>query len=65
MDEVAEIYCFNDRALMKRSERFKDALDLKGVLALGKNGVWPKGYDKDAFRIKVQSGMGTEYWHNI
>ena len=65
MDQVAEIYCFNDRALMKRNERVEDALDPKGVLAPGKNGVWPKGYDKDAFRIKVQSGMGAGYWRNI
>ena len=53
MHQVAEIYCFNDRALMKWNERVKDALDPKGVLAPRKNGVWPKGYDKDTFRINV------------
>ena len=43
MDRIAETYFFNNRALMKRNERVKDALYPKGVLAPGKNGGWPKG----------------------
>lgn len=43
MDQIAETYFFNNRALMKWNERVKDALDPKGVLAPGKNGFWPKG----------------------
>lgn len=33
---------FNDRALLRLSERIKDALDPRGILAPGKQGIWPK-----------------------
>ncbi|PRY01015.1 FAD-binding oxidoreductase [Allonocardiopsis opalescens] len=42
MDEVAATFSFNDGALMRLSERVKDALDPKGILAPGKQGIWPK-----------------------
>ncbi|CAK9782305.1 FAD-linked oxidase-like protein [Cutaneotrichosporon oleaginosum] len=56
MDQIAGTYSFNDGALMRLSERIKDTLDPNGILAPGKNGVWPRGYDKD----KWQLGAGSE-----
>ena len=51
MDQIAETYNFNDNAQMKLNEQIKNALDPKGILAPGKNGIWPKSYDKEAWRI--------------
>ncbi len=42
MDEVAEHYDFNDGALMRLNETLKDALDPNGILAPGKQGIWPR-----------------------
>lgn len=42
MDRVAATYDFNDHALLRLSERVKDALDPNGVLAPGKQGIWPR-----------------------
>ncbi|MFC3995598.1 FAD-binding oxidoreductase [Nocardiopsis sediminis] len=42
MDRVAATYGFNDNALLRLSERIKDALDPNGVLAPGKQGIWPR-----------------------
>lgn len=44
MDEVAQSFDFNDHALMRLNETLKNALDPNGVIAPGKQGVWPKGY---------------------
>lgn len=44
MDQVAQTYNFNDNAQMKLNEKIKNALDPKGILAPGKNGIWPKRY---------------------
>ena len=41
MDNVAKAYSWNDHALMRMSERIKDALDPEGILSPGKQGVWP------------------------
>ncbi|CAB4928928.1 unannotated protein [freshwater metagenome] len=42
MDEVAAHYDFNDHAYLRFVERIKDAVDPKGILAPGKQGIWPE-----------------------
>ena len=44
MDDVADSYGFNHNALRRLNERMKDALDPNGILAPGRNGIWPKAY---------------------
>jgi 4-cresol dehydrogenase (hydroxylating) flavoprotein subunit len=36
------MYTFNGHALRKLNERVKDALDPQGILAPGKQGIWPR-----------------------
>jgi 4-cresol dehydrogenase (hydroxylating) len=43
MDQIAATYDFNDGALMRFNEKLKDALDPRGIIAPGKQGIWPKG----------------------
>ena len=42
MDDAAEMYTFNGHALRKLNEHVKDALDPQGILAPGKQGIWPR-----------------------
>lgn len=51
MDQIAATYGFNDHAQMKLNETIKNALDPKGILAPGKNGIWPRGYDREAWKV--------------
>jgi 4-cresol dehydrogenase (hydroxylating) flavoprotein subunit len=44
MDPVNATFNFNDHAQRRLNERVKDALDPKGILAPGKQGVWPAAY---------------------
>ncbi|KAF2251120.1 vanillyl alcohol oxidase [Trematosphaeria pertusa] len=43
-DQVARTYSWNNNALMRFNETIKDALDPNGILAPGRNGIWPKKY---------------------
>jgi hypothetical protein len=40
-DLVAETYNWNNNALMRFNETIKDALDPNGILASGRNCIWP------------------------
>jgi 4-cresol dehydrogenase (hydroxylating) len=42
MDAVADLSDFNNHALRRLNETIKDALDPNGILAPGRNGIWPK-----------------------
>ncbi|KAF4468378.1 4-cresol dehydrogenase flavo subunit [Fusarium albosuccineum] len=55
MDQIAQTYNFNDNAQMRLNETIKNALDPKGILAPGKNGIWPKSYDAKKFAVKSKN----------
>jgi 4-cresol dehydrogenase (hydroxylating) len=42
MDQAAAMYTYNNHALLRLNERVKDALDPNGILAPGKQGIWPR-----------------------
>jgi 4-cresol dehydrogenase (hydroxylating) len=44
MDDIAATYSWNDHAQLKLNHLLKDALDPKGILAPGKQGIWPRRY---------------------
>jgi 4-cresol dehydrogenase (hydroxylating) len=46
MDQIARTYGWNNGAIMKLNELLKDALDPNGILAPGKQGIWPRRYRK-------------------
>jgi 4-cresol dehydrogenase (hydroxylating) len=44
MDDVALTFDYNNHALLRLNETVKDALDPNGILAPGKQGIWPKSF---------------------
>ncbi|KAK7731789.1 hypothetical protein SLS53_008610 [Cytospora paraplurivora] len=57
MDQIADTYCFNDSSLLRFSETIKDAIDPNGILAPGKNGIWPSTYEKAKWKLGVASSV--------
>jgi 4-cresol dehydrogenase (hydroxylating) len=50
MDLVADQYGYNDGSLRRLAESIKDAVDPAGILAPGKQGIWPRRFRDDASR---------------
>jgi len=44
MDAVSDSYDFNGHAIRRLNQKLKDAIDPAGILAPGKNGIWPAAY---------------------
>jgi hypothetical protein len=57
--QIAETYNWNDNAQMKLNDRIKNELDPKAVLTSGKNGIWPRGYDREVWRLDNKSSVGA------
>ena len=50
-DDVANSYSWGNRALMHLNESVKDALDPNGILAPGKQGVWPARRERPTHEV--------------
>ncbi|KAF2122678.1 glycolate oxidase [Lophiotrema nucula] len=50
-DQVAGTYNWGNGALLKFNETIKDALDPNGIMAPGRNGIWPKKYRGKGWEI--------------
>jgi len=44
MDDIMNVFSFNNHALRRFHETIKDAVDPNGILAPGKSGIWPKRF---------------------
>lgn len=53
-DQVARTYGWGDQALLRLNETIKDALDPNGILAPGRNGIWPKKYRGKGWELGVE-----------
>jgi (+)-pinoresinol hydroxylase len=45
---VMAAYSYNNHALLRLHENIKDTLDPNGILAPGKNGIWPRSMRRRA-----------------
>jgi hypothetical protein len=60
-DQVAGTYSWGNNALMRFNETIKDALDPNGILAPGRNGIWPKKYRGKGWELlgdRVEKAVG-------
>jgi hypothetical protein len=57
-DQVAHTYSWNNQALLRFHEGLKDSLDPKGILAPGRNGIWPKKYRGQGWEL-LEEGRST------
>ena len=53
MDRVADTFDFNNHAMRRFNETMKNAIDPGGILAPGKQGVWPATYRDQAREGRV------------
>ncbi|KAI0018140.1 vanillyl alcohol oxidase [Xylariomycetidae sp. FL0641] len=53
-DQVAGTYNWNNNAFMRFNEAIKDTLDPNGILAPGRNGIWPKKYRGKGWELGVR-----------
>ncbi|KAJ5884877.1 hypothetical protein N7495_009387 [Penicillium taxi] len=51
MDQIAGTYNWNDNILMRFNETVKNALDPNGIMAPGKNGIWPKNFKRSLYKL--------------
>lgn len=59
-DQVARTYSWGDQALMRFNEMIKDVLDPNGVLAPGRNGIWPRRFRGKGWELgEADVDMGT------
>ena len=42
MDNVMDVYSYNDHILRRFNETLKDAVDPNGIISAGRSGIWPK-----------------------
>lgn len=57
-DQVAGTYNWGDGALRRFNECIKDALDPNGILAPGRNGIWPAGYRGKGWELVGEEAKG-------
>jgi len=58
-DQVADTYGWNNGALRKFNEGLKDVIDPNGILAPGRNGIWPKGYRGKGWELLGEEAEGA------
>jgi hypothetical protein len=63
MDEVADTFSYNDHALRRFNERVKDAIDPNGILAPGRNGIWPLWRNGEPCALETGAAAASAKWH--
>lgn len=53
-DQIARSYSWGGQALLGLNETIKDALDPNGILAPGKNGIWPRRFRGRGWELGVE-----------
>lgn len=59
-DQVASAYGWNNQALMRFNETIKDALDPNGILAPGRNGIWPKKFRGKGWELYADAKVDSQ-----